>query len=248
MSNAPDYKANDPKGWCGDPSRGAAMGRRDIHDHDDEQPIALYLRRVRLDEGGYDVNGTYFGSGDPLFWYADADGTVDAMLRAKDRGHAIEEVRLRYPRATFVGESIRQEITDACAWMLWAQAWISHQEELGDEGVNPGAGGSWDAYVPEVPDAVTKGAQALIASVERMNGATIDELYTRVLATVPTNKRGTSSNPERFGTLLGYQAAGAGIGVRDDFPHARIKVPEVSVYAYSDTGADVGNVDERFAK
>lgn len=101
MTNAPSYKANDPRGWCGDPTRGAALGRSSIHEHDDEQPIKLYLRKIRLDSGGYDPNGTYFGTGQPLYWYADADGKVDAMLRATDRGAAIQAIRLRYPLATF---------------------------------------------------------------------------------------------------------------------------------------------------
>lgn len=102
MSNAPSYKANDPKGWCGDIRRGAAMGRPSIHDAPEDEPITLYLLPVRLVDGGcYDVNGTYFGSGDPLFWYADEAGTVDDVLRAKSREDAIEEIRLLYPLATF---------------------------------------------------------------------------------------------------------------------------------------------------
>jgi hypothetical protein len=138
--------------------------------------------------------------------------------------------------------TMRQEIVDACAWTLWAQAWVSLQEELGAAGVNPGAGGSWDPYVPDVPEDVTKGAEKLIASMERMNGATVDALYTRAC----TGKK--VQTPERFGSCLGYQAAGAGVGIGDDFDDTGIKVPEIMVNAYSDTGADVGGVDERFAR
>ena len=29
----PDYTTNDPKGWCGDPARGAALGRPSYHAH-----------------------------------------------------------------------------------------------------------------------------------------------------------------------------------------------------------------------
>jgi len=104
MKNAPDYKANDPRGWGGDPRRGAALGRPTIHEADLDAPIKLHLARVYIDAGGYDPNGTYFGIGDPLYWYTDAHGTVDAMLRAMDRGHAIEAVRAIYQLATFYAE------------------------------------------------------------------------------------------------------------------------------------------------
>jgi hypothetical protein len=206
----------------------------------------LHVRRIRIDEGGYDENGTYFGSGDPLFWFADGAGDVDAVLRAKGLTDAMSKIRETYPLATFPDDGVRREITDACAWILWAQAWISYQEELGEEGANPGAGGSWDPYVPDVPEAVMRGAEALIASVERLNGAPIEELFEKARAAVTRNvERATA---DRFGTCLGYQAAGAGIGVRDDFPEAEIKVPEISVNASGDTEADVASVDERFAR
>jgi hypothetical protein len=97
----PDYKTNDPRGWCGDPRRGAAMGRPTIHDAPTDAPVKLHLRRVRLDSGGYDCNGTYFGHGDPLYWYADADGTIDAVLRATNRSDAKRQIREDYPQARF---------------------------------------------------------------------------------------------------------------------------------------------------
>ena len=96
----PSYSSNDPKGWCGDPSRGAAMGRRTLQG-DPSYNGKLALRNVRLDNGGYDVNGTYFGSGLPLFWYASEDGEIDGVLRARSRAHAKELVSAKYPSAKF---------------------------------------------------------------------------------------------------------------------------------------------------
>jgi hypothetical protein len=65
----------------------------------------LYLRRVRLDSGGYDSNGTYFGLGEPLWWCAcpdDAEGyEIDYMLRAPNREAAKGKVREKYPLARF---------------------------------------------------------------------------------------------------------------------------------------------------
>jgi hypothetical protein len=100
MSNAPSYTDNDPKGWCGNPKRGAAMGRGSYHAEDQSAPVKLYLRRIRLN-GDYDSNGTYFGSGDPLYWVADSSGQVDYMLRACGREQAKSIVREDYPNASF---------------------------------------------------------------------------------------------------------------------------------------------------
>lgn len=101
MMNAPSYRANDPKGWGGDPRRGAALGRPTIQ----EAPLTfngkLYVRHVRLDSGGYDRNGTYFGHGKPLYWIADADGTVDYMVRADDHAGAKKLALAHYPLAHF---------------------------------------------------------------------------------------------------------------------------------------------------
>jgi hypothetical protein len=95
----PDYKTNDPRGWCGDPSRGAALGRGSLHTDGDHFEGRLYLRCIRLNQGGYDANGTYFGIGDPLYWCASDDGDIDFMLRARSRNEARRKVLERYPHA-----------------------------------------------------------------------------------------------------------------------------------------------------
>jgi hypothetical protein len=94
-----DYKRNDPKGWCGDPKRGAAMGRATVKGEPTSYDGRLSLRRVRLDNGGYDPNGTYFGTGVPLYWCSNEEGTVDFMIRAKDRTDALWHVAQWYPKA-----------------------------------------------------------------------------------------------------------------------------------------------------
>ena len=79
-----DYTTHDPKGWCGDPKRGAALGRPTIKG-EKTYSGRLTLRRVYLNQGGYDPNGTYFGHGDPLYWYASEDGEIDGVVRATGR-------------------------------------------------------------------------------------------------------------------------------------------------------------------
>jgi hypothetical protein len=94
---APDYATNDPKGWCGDPKRGAAMGRPS--DHSPGFAGKLHIRRIVLNMGGYDRNGTYFGIGAPLYWVASECGEVDYVLRAADRTWARTMVLAKYPEA-----------------------------------------------------------------------------------------------------------------------------------------------------
>lgn len=103
-----DYSTNDPRGWCGDPSRGAALGRPTIHGTPEGK---ITVRRSPLDRDGYDRNGTYFGSGHGipyLYWYSDESGEVDAMTRAWDIEAAIAKVRKDYPDAEIVeGEPLK---------------------------------------------------------------------------------------------------------------------------------------------
>lgn len=72
--SAPSYKENDPKGWCGDIQRGAALGRPTV------QP---------------------FEHGEPLYWVASEDCELDYMLRAKSRRAAKEQILEEYPDARF---------------------------------------------------------------------------------------------------------------------------------------------------
>jgi hypothetical protein len=97
----PNYKTNDPRGWGGDPSRGAALGRDSICDEPPAYAGKLTLRRVRLDCQGYDPNGTYFGVGRPLYWCANDEGTIDYVFRADDRAAAKAHVLKDYPSARF---------------------------------------------------------------------------------------------------------------------------------------------------
>lgn len=104
MMVLPSYKTRDPRGWCGDPRRGAALGRRTVHGPRDFAG-RFVLRRIRLDAGGYDSLGTYFGDGEPLYWYAAEtdDGPIEGVLRASSRGKAKSLIRETYPNCRFYG-------------------------------------------------------------------------------------------------------------------------------------------------
>lgn len=86
-------------GWCGDPSRGASMGRGSFG----EEPPAekVHLVRIRLDRGGYDNGGAYWGQGLPLYYAWTDDGEHNLWTRAADRNHAVEIVLKRWPSAKF---------------------------------------------------------------------------------------------------------------------------------------------------
>lgn len=92
-----NYKVNDPKGWCGDPKRGAALGRVSLHVAD--YVGFLSVSRVRLNRDGYDRLGTYFGIGNPLYWVHSKDCSVDYVIRATNRSTAVRAVRQGYPAA-----------------------------------------------------------------------------------------------------------------------------------------------------
>ena len=87
-------------GWMGDPKRGAAMGRAD------KQAPALLehkfnLRRIRLNNGGYDSGGAYWGHHLLLYWACNQDHTAEMSFRAYNRKDAKAKIREEYPRARF---------------------------------------------------------------------------------------------------------------------------------------------------
>ena len=94
-----DYRTNDPRGWCGDIRRGAALGRDSYKGKYSDG--RLVLREVRLDNGGYDRLGTYWGHGERLYWCASEDGDIDYCFRAVDRAEAKKKVLADYPAAKF---------------------------------------------------------------------------------------------------------------------------------------------------
>jgi hypothetical protein len=65
------------------------------------ETMRVSLRRVRINGGGYDDGGAYWGHGQPLYWAGDDDGIIDIWFRARDRDDAKAQVRARCPNAMF---------------------------------------------------------------------------------------------------------------------------------------------------
>lgn len=82
---------------------GAPMGRADnVAPGEDGADLGrFYLQRVRLDSGGYDAGGAYWGIGAPLYWYGSEDGSADGFIRGTTRNAAKAAIRETYPGARF---------------------------------------------------------------------------------------------------------------------------------------------------
>ncbi len=80
------------RGWCGDPRRGAQMGRGSCKPEDFVGRV--HLEKVPLD-GDYDQGGAYWGAAigntPPLFCAWDEEGNT-MWLRAADRLQAMEKL------------------------------------------------------------------------------------------------------------------------------------------------------------
>lgn len=67
-------------------------------------PVRFYLSKVRLDSGGYDASGAYWGSrmrGYSLWRYETRNGDDSGYRDARNRDQAKAQIRLLYPNATF---------------------------------------------------------------------------------------------------------------------------------------------------
>ena len=91
-------------GWMGDRTRGAGLGRP-TQGGDAQSPWRFSLQRVRLDHGGYDDGGAYWGAGAPLYRYAPTEARngecPEGFLRAAVRAAAKAQILARYPAARF---------------------------------------------------------------------------------------------------------------------------------------------------
>ena len=81
---------------------GAPMGRATST----AQPapgVRFHLSRVRLNSGGYDSGGAYWGIGAPLYhaWGEGEEEILETFTRASCREDAKEKVRAKFPGAEF---------------------------------------------------------------------------------------------------------------------------------------------------
>lgn len=87
---------------------GAPMGRRNLFHYPYDRPLKFSLATVRLNQGGYDSGGAYWGNSNKRLYRAYAlleteDGIeeTDYFFRAASRAEAKDHVRSIYKKATF---------------------------------------------------------------------------------------------------------------------------------------------------
>lgn len=79
---------------------GAPMGRPTGPDYLEVSAGPFYLRRIRINGGGYDSGGAYWGLGPPLFYVEDQDGN-SSFFRARSREDAKRILSAKWDGARF---------------------------------------------------------------------------------------------------------------------------------------------------
>jgi hypothetical protein len=77
------------------------MGRVEARGQDLSAPLKFSVRRVRINSGGYDSGGAYWGTGAPLYYCLSDCMSVEVYLRANDHADAKRKVSERYKNARF---------------------------------------------------------------------------------------------------------------------------------------------------
>lgn len=98
-------------GWMGDPKRGASLGRASSPAKDKTVARKFTLQHIRINSGGYDSGGAYWGIGARLYWahseppegWIGPNAIVEHFIRAHNRTHAKATIRVLYPNAKFFG-------------------------------------------------------------------------------------------------------------------------------------------------
>lgn len=71
--------------------RGAPLGRVPADCPEPDKAARVYASRVRLNSGGYDSGGAYWGIGAPLYYVE--QGGRESWIRAADRAAAIRQFK-----------------------------------------------------------------------------------------------------------------------------------------------------------
>jgi hypothetical protein len=138
-----DYQRN------GGSKYGAWMGRKSDLPHDSTGPLTI--RKVPLDEGGYDSGGAYWGDPDDLYVATDEDGYT-AYVRAK----SIAAARAQFPRASWTtcADVSQWDIADMVRGYVTCALWSTNDESTESGGVPLDENYSEDDIAPETLEAM----------------------------------------------------------------------------------------------
>lgn len=67
---------------------------------EESDSLKLRMVKLRINSGGYDEGGAYFGQGNPIYWTFD-DNDTSIFFRAKNRLDAKRIIRQTLPNAKF---------------------------------------------------------------------------------------------------------------------------------------------------
>lgn len=125
--------------------------------------------------------------------------------------------------------SIRQDIVDGIAEILWGEGWSNHVEEHGCERL--GGGVDITDVMPPIPKDARDIAEKWAKDVEKANGGKkLDDLYEEAMAANEREGKGSSrhSSPEAFGNSLAFMIEGAGASWFDYNAEFDLEVPDHS--------------------
>jgi|SRR5277367_1098279 len=119
--------------------------------------------------------------------------------------------------------SVRSEIIDGMAEILWGSAWADHADEHDCTNIS---GMEITNVMPSIPKEAEQMAQDLAKKYESLNHMSLDKLYAVALEADEkgTRRRGEES-PDRFGSDLAFMAMGAGVSWFDDHEKFPLKKP-----------------------
>lgn len=124
----------------------------------------------------------------------------------------------RAERAARRGHSaLRTTIVEAAARAAYVQAWADHVESKGRH-----LRGELMDQAPRTPSKARTWAKKLLATMERLNGLPVEEMYERAAA-----EGGSASD---FGHYTAMQALGHGVAWSDDHPRHGFTIPHAEFH------------------
>ena len=121
--------------------------------------------------------------------------------------------------------SIRSEIVDGMAVILWGSAWADHAEE---HRCTSTSGRHIEDIMPPIPSKAKQTASEIAKKYESLNHMSLEKIYAVALAADGGGVGDVS--PERFGGDLAWMAMGAGVSWFDDHEEFPLKEPHFENY------------------
>jgi hypothetical protein len=120
--------------------------------------------------------------------------------------------------------SVRSEIVEGIAEILWAEGWSNHVEEHGCKNLS---GQEITGIMPPIPKDAYEYAEKWARETEKMNGKSLGELYDEAMeANEREHTRSRRTSPRDFGNSLTFMIEGAGVSWFDDNAEFDLEVPD----------------------